>query len=51
MGHLMRSGVFGDPTRATVEKGRAWIDLAAERSASLWLEFLARRELLAGESL
>ena len=40
MGHLMRSGVFGDPRAATAEKGRRWLDLAAERSAKLWLGFL-----------
>jgi creatinine amidohydrolase len=49
MGHLMRSGVFGDPRPATAEKGRRWIDLAAERSAKLWLGFLARHGLFDGE--
>jgi creatinine amidohydrolase len=49
MGHLMRSGVFGDPRSATAEKGRRWIDLAAERSAKLWLGFLARHGLFDGE--
>ena len=48
MGHLMRSGVFGDPGSATAEKGRRWIDLAAERSAELWLGFLARHDLYDG---
>ncbi len=50
IGDLMGSGVFGDPTRATPEKGREWIDLAADRSASLWLEYLARRGLVLGEN-
>jgi creatinine amidohydrolase len=49
MGHFMRSGVFGDPTKATAEKGRRWIDLAAERSAALWLGYLAERGLHTGE--
>lgn len=48
MGHFMRSGVFGDPTRATAEKGRRWIDLAAGRSAALWLGYLAERGLYPG---
>ena len=49
MGHLMRSGVFGDSRPATAEKGRRWIDLAAERSAKLWLDFLARHGLHYGD--
>jgi creatinine amidohydrolase len=49
MGHLMRSGVFGDPRPATAEKGRRWIDLAAGRSARLWLGFLARHGLFDGD--
>lgn len=40
MGTLIGSGVFGDPTRATREKGQRWIELAAERSAKLWLDYL-----------
>lgn len=49
MGHLMRSGVFGDPTKATAEKGRRWLDLAAARSAALWTSFLDRQNLPTGE--
>lgn len=49
MGHLMRSGVFGDPTKATAEKGRRWLDLAADRSATLWTSFLERHNLPIGE--
>jgi creatinine amidohydrolase len=49
MGHLMRSGVFGDPRPATADKGRRWIDLAAARSAKLWLGFLKRHDLYDGE--
>ncbi len=45
MGHIMRSGVFGDPRPATAEKGHRWIEYAAERSAALWLEYLARHGL------
>jgi creatinine amidohydrolase len=37
MGHIMQTGVFGDPLPATAEKGRRWIGYAAERSAKLWL--------------
>jgi creatinine amidohydrolase len=46
MGHIMRSGVFGDPTRATAEKGRRWLELGATRSAELWLGYLRRHGLL-----
>ncbi|MGO4835942.1 creatininase family protein, partial [Rhizobiaceae sp. 2RAB30] len=49
MGHLMRSGVFGDPTKASEEKGRRWLALAAERSAALWAGFLDRHNLPTGE--
>jgi creatinine amidohydrolase len=49
MGQLMRSGVFGDPTRATAEKGRRWLDLGAERSAALWTGFLARHGYPTGD--
>lgn len=48
MGHIMRSGVFGDPRPATAEKGRRWIGIAAERSADLWLGYLARHHLYDG---
>lgn len=50
MGHIMRSGVFGDPTPATAEKGRRWLALGGERSAALWLGFLARHGLLEREA-
>ena len=45
MGHLMGSGVFGDPTMATAEKGRRWIRTGAQASAQLWLNYLARHAL------
>ena len=45
MGHIMRSGVFGDPTRATAEKGHRWIGIGAEQTAALWLAYLARHRL------
>ena len=51
MGHLMRSGVFGDPRPATAEKGDRWIGIAAERSAKLWLGFLERHGLLGDPTL
>ena len=50
MGHIMQSGVFGDPRAATVEKGQRWLDLAAERSARLWLGFLTRHGLYHGDT-
>lgn len=46
MGHIMRSGVFGDPTPATAEKGRRWLELGGSRSAELWLSYLRRHSLL-----
>lgn len=45
MGHLMRSGVFGDPTPATAEKGRRWLEIGGRKSAELWLGYLARKGL------
>lgn len=45
MGMFMRSGVFGDPTPATAEKGRRWLELGGEKSAEQWLAYLARRGL------
>jgi creatinine amidohydrolase len=48
MGNLMRSGVFGDPRAATAEKGLRWLELAADRSAKLWIEFLRRHHLYDG---
>lgn len=45
MGDLMRSGVFGDPTAASADKGRRWLELAAERTAALWCAFLRRHGL------
>lgn len=45
MGHLMRSGVFGDPTKATAEKGHRWIAASAEKTAALWLDYLERSGL------
>lgn len=48
MGDLMRTGVFGDATLATAEKGRRWIDVAATQSAALWTGFLSRHNLPTG---
>lgn len=45
MGMFMRSGVFGDPTSATVEKGRRWLEVGGQRSADQWLAYLARHSL------
>ena len=49
MGHLMRSGVFGDPTKASAEKGHRWLDIAATESATLWSDYLSRHDLLTGD--
>ena len=46
MRHVMNTGVFGDATRATREKGERWLDLAADRSAAFWSSFLDRHELI-----
>lgn len=45
MRHVMNTGVFGDATCATREKGKRWLELAADRSAALWLQFLERHGL------
>ncbi|GKY87408.1 creatininase family protein [Sinisalibacter aestuarii] len=45
MRHVMNTGVFGDATLATREKGERWLDLAADRSAAFWLNFLKRHDL------
>ncbi len=44
MGALSQSGVFGDPTVATAEKGERWFQACAERIAKMWREFLERLE-------
>lgn len=45
MGNLARSGVFGDATKATREKGGRWMERIVGNIASLWLEFLRRHEI------
>lgn len=50
MGHIMRSGVFGDPTPATAEKGRRWLETGGRKTAELWLHYLARHGLYAHQS-
>ena len=45
MGDLMDTGVFGDATLATAEKGARWLDLSAGRAASLWRAFLERHRI------
>ena len=45
MRHVMNTGVFGDATRATREKGERWLELAADRSAAFWINFLNRHDL------
>lgn len=36
MGALSKSGVFGDPTVATAEKGERWFEACVERIVELW---------------
>ena len=45
MGMIMRSGVFGDPTPATADKGRRWLEIGGQKSAEQWLAYLARHNL------
>lgn len=45
MGNLARSGVFGDATKATPEKGARWMEQIVDNIASLWREFLHRQEI------
>jgi creatinine amidohydrolase len=40
MGDIMTSGVFGDATLATPEKGERWLARAADLAAELFLRFL-----------
>jgi len=40
MGALSQSGVFGDATAATAEKGARFLDMWVERTAAMWMEFL-----------
>ena len=40
MGALSKSGVFGDATAATAEKGARFLDMWVERTAAMWMEFL-----------
>lgn len=45
MGDLMTTGVFGDPTVATADKGRRWRDSMAEEAARLWTQFLEQHAI------
>ncbi len=40
MGDIMRTGIFGDATVASAEKGRRWLELSTDRAAALWTGFL-----------
>ena len=42
---IMRSGVFGDPTPATADKGRRWLEIGGQKSAEQGLAYLARHNL------
>ena len=42
MGDVMRSGVFGDATKASREKGDRWLARIVDRTAELWAGFLRR---------
>lgn len=45
MGDLARTGVFGDATKATREKGDRWLAQIVEAIADLWLDFLRRHDI------
>ena len=47
MDQAMDPGVFGDPTRATAEKGRRRLALGAQRSADPWLRAAGKPAKLA----
>ena len=40
MGALSESGVFGDATVATVEKGEKWFNRCVANIVQVWREFL-----------
>lgn len=42
MGALSKSGVFGDATVATAEKGERWFNACVESIVNVWQEFLNR---------
>ncbi|MEM4846915.1 MAG: creatininase family protein [Thermosphaera sp.] len=45
MGDIMRTGIFGDPTAASVEKGERWLEYSATKAAELWLRFLREHRI------
>lgn len=47
MGALSESGVFGDATVATAEKGERWFGACVARMAAVWSGFLARHKIVA----
>ena len=48
MGDVGRTGVFGDATRATAEKGRRWLEILTERTAQAWRDFLRAHDITGG---
>jgi creatinine amidohydrolase len=46
MGDLARTGVFGDATKASQEKGIRWLEALVEWHARQWREFLAHHQIL-----
>lgn len=48
-GEVARTGVFGDATRATPEKGARWLAQIVETTAGVWRAFLRRHEILVDE--
>lgn len=44
-GELARTGVFGDATRASREKGERWLERTVETTATMWREFLRRHDI------
>jgi creatinine amidohydrolase len=50
MGDLARTGVFGDATRATAEKGERWMAQIVKELSGLWTDFLKRHEIPMSEA-
>jgi len=50
MGELARTGVFGDATRATREKGERWLAQIVEAVAGQWSAFLRQHGILLDET-
>ncbi|MCS7225099.1 MAG: creatininase family protein [Armatimonadetes bacterium] len=45
LGALSPTGVFGDPTTASTEKGQRWLEIIARSAADQWSAFLRRHHI------